>query len=1313
MPNIRMLSARRELFEKEKLKHQGTIKARRNQESDTQDVAKKTNTSEAERTAKKALRDAKLAEAEEKIAKSKRDTALVGAVIGGIGAIVGLVGTAVKLAADSGKSAPSSTSGAGGGDDEEVEESGEGDDDTSEAVDNDKPTDDKERANSTRDTDDKNKKAEETSKGKSDEANKGKETSTQDKAKNDKVETDKVKDNKNATTATKTASENGGTADATEVAKGNAGTDDGEPKTALEKGGTKIGNFVAKATGKDKVAGAENSPESKAQKPEKTAAEKQQYSKEVNSYSQLFKQLLALGTNSAVNIQTDQEQLKEGGLSKTIDDIKDIKNGNFGKNNTERKNYVDSAANKVGNISDITRIKDKQDRADRLKEIKDNQGKKELTKEQKEFLKENKVEVGSDGKIDSKSLDSAIEKNQLNDTDKTTLAKNGVAVSADGKINNETLKTAIDANALTKKEIEFVNSAGADKTGLGIKINANGTVDAGDLKGLKTALKDESARLNNEIAAGNDSITARKEFNVKNAQSKSLSGVLEGRGTAINDRVKDIQSDQKAIKNYENLGKVEQYKDLKNAQLLNKAATNPDSLTSAEKQQLFKSNPSLFKDGKIDGPIDKNAAKSAVDKLVSEGKVDSSLLKTDGNIDTAKLDQKVKSLTGEINSASSSKADEGLKNAQLLNRASINPSSLKPEEIEQLKKSNPEIFKDGKVDKDLAKNSAKNAVDKLVKEGKVDPTVLKADGNIDTAKLNESVEASKSGIINADGSINQEKLDKAISTNTEQLKGAGVRIENGKATNLNEVKGNLDKDLSSSVNNLSLVNRYKAERAREIEKESNEGSGGIFRGGKNKFLMKLLGASKDDVTADPEKAELKKAKKFLKEQGIDPDSKDPAIKQQAEDFLANFDGTLAKANAERKIEKIAQNAGVSKEEFKKYFDIDKDGNVSLKKGKDGFLGQVGSAFQSESNLANDIKAGKFTDKQAAEILDGLEKNQATQGLAGQILKSVGSEKAKSILSSQRDEVGNDKLKVLNDNKLITGGKVDVDKLNALKETNPAEYDKALKALGLGGKTLANGFDKIMNSDGTYSSAADKALLESVKGADGKLSMDKLNALKTSDPAKYNQVMNKLLDSSETTLSNSFDKIAATGSQEDKALMNSLKGTDGKLSMEKLNKLKETDPAKYEQVMSKLTGNQFTEKDSARLNGGLANATNVIDNRELTNMLKSSGLSYNDAKEIVDKTDRFGKDKINKEVGGAKGTGEKANWFNMMVMGLNTSMPAIQFMLQQLDKMREAEDQLREAKKKKEAAYKLLGEVAKELKRTQSAINEGTAAGGTK
>jgi hypothetical protein len=97
MPNIRMLTAQRELTEKERVKNQGTLKAQRSQEMDTQDVAKKTNTSEAARAFKKAQSDLRSAKAEEQLAETKAKYAAIGAAIGAIGTIVSIGAAAVTL----------------------------------------------------------------------------------------------------------------------------------------------------------------------------------------------------------------------------------------------------------------------------------------------------------------------------------------------------------------------------------------------------------------------------------------------------------------------------------------------------------------------------------------------------------------------------------------------------------------------------------------------------------------------------------------------------------------------------------------------------------------------------------------------------------------------------------------------------------------------------------------------------------------------------------------------------------------------------------------------------------------------------------------------------------------------------------------------------------------------------------------------------------------------------------------------------------------------------------------------------------------
>lgn len=89
MPNIRMLQAHREMVEKEKLVHQGKVQARRRQETDTKDVADKTNKSEIARTIKKGEQDKRSAKNELDLATKKEANARAQQTVAAVGAVVG------------------------------------------------------------------------------------------------------------------------------------------------------------------------------------------------------------------------------------------------------------------------------------------------------------------------------------------------------------------------------------------------------------------------------------------------------------------------------------------------------------------------------------------------------------------------------------------------------------------------------------------------------------------------------------------------------------------------------------------------------------------------------------------------------------------------------------------------------------------------------------------------------------------------------------------------------------------------------------------------------------------------------------------------------------------------------------------------------------------------------------------------------------------------------------------------------------------------------------------------------------------------
>ena len=91
------------------------------------------------------------------------------------------------------------------------------------------------------------------------------------------------------------------------------------------------------------------------------------------------------------------------------------------------------------------------------------------------------------------------------------------------------------------------------------------------------------------------------------------------------------------------------------------------------------------------------------------------------------------------------------------------------------------------------------------------------------------------------------------------------------------------------------------------------------------------------------------------------------------------------------------------------------------------------------------------------------------------------------------------------------------------------------------------------------------------------------------------------------------------------------------------------------------------------------------------------------------TEKSKVDETKEKIGGAKG--EQASNFNTIMLGLNMAMPALQFMLQQLDKMREAQEQKEEAVKKIAAAVKIVNELKKQLKRMEEPGQASAGIGG--
>ncbi|GIW21083.1 MAG: hypothetical protein KatS3mg068_0090 [Candidatus Sericytochromatia bacterium] len=100
--NVRLLQARKELVEKYRAVQQGFVDKRQNYEKETQDIAAKTNKSEAARAARKAAMDAKMAKLEMDLADKKAKSAFIGALLGGISAVAGAFAGITKAFTSSG-----------------------------------------------------------------------------------------------------------------------------------------------------------------------------------------------------------------------------------------------------------------------------------------------------------------------------------------------------------------------------------------------------------------------------------------------------------------------------------------------------------------------------------------------------------------------------------------------------------------------------------------------------------------------------------------------------------------------------------------------------------------------------------------------------------------------------------------------------------------------------------------------------------------------------------------------------------------------------------------------------------------------------------------------------------------------------------------------------------------------------------------------------------------------------------------------------------------------------------------------------------
>lgn len=478
----------------------------------------------------------------------------------------------------------------------------------------------------------------------------------------------------------------------------------------------------------------------------------------------------------------------------------------------------------------------------------------------------------------------------------------------------------------------------------------------------------------------------------------------------------------------------------------------------------------------------------------------------------------------------------------------------------------------------------------------------------------------------------------------------GLLNENGEINTaaVNSKKAELNTELNQKTSVLSTLNQYRSERSNAIDQQNNGGGTRPSNGISFNIGFKPVQTFKD---------------MYKGANNIIGSFKDASSSKDSRDFekflkdnnITNLDPTvkadiMTKLEGKTSLSQLSRETGLSVDQLDNYFNVTPDGNggskIGLKNGEDGIFNQIRTAFSSGNNLANDINNGTISTADAAKLLNAMENSPGMSGLSGTVLNKLTPEKRAAILGQQDSSITGRS----EFNGLLTGSdgnrSVNLGKLSELKQTDPEKYNKVLQSLGIELSESENDVLGVMKSDGT--------------GID----MTKLDALKTSDPEKYNRVLQTL----------------------------------------------GVDPANLQPgVNLETTLNNGLKSIQGKVNGGL----NTLNSGELQQALIGSGLnlSSDQARELMG--NRSDADNVADKVGGAKertGEGERASTMNMIILGLNASMPAIQFYLQQLDKMREAQDQRNEAQKKKAAANKLVGDLVKDLKRTQSAINDGASAG---
>ncbi|MFN8671060.1 MAG: hypothetical protein U0457_03130 [Candidatus Sericytochromatia bacterium] len=1364
MPSVRMLIAARELAEKEKMKNQGTIKARRSQENDTREVADKTNKSETARALKKAESDKKTARAELDLASAKEKIAGMQQALGAIGTVGNLALGAVKQVRNAQKNEQAKLK----------ESIGE----------------DRNKRNGLREENDKLKK----------------EKATLDPVKDkDKIANiDKkiaVNDKKIAGLTASIAQKEAKLADISSL-KGFAKSLFGGSKSE------KVDNKDVKAADK-KIEGADKKIEGadkaigKATKDLEKAEKSGDAGKIKEAQGELKKALGDKDTalNEKNNALEEKSKALDGEKEKLTGQLKNVDpESKQGKELKDKLNAVDLEIGKTAEQQDKTGVEKEEvkDQSKALEEGKSSSDIKALAQDTSgsDFQKDIPLGIGEkikegfndvvDGVKDAAKTVASIP-GEIADgvSDAASAVSNGVSSAAKGikdafkrdpeavkegnkKGDNYTLlgfakdaangvnlpPGAVDGAALKRIEGRLSANEGKKEGDAGyVKLtNADGSINQ---DALKTALTDKNINLGQALDKNGNFDKAGID-NLRSEQLKGTQTALFGLVTFNHDKPKGLSEEATGLKTQ--VEGLDRRIGADSKDLLNKFDENSSNKIDintpegkAQKEQLEKLGVKVDKNGNIDRASLADAKRGNLsiqrDNLNAE--------KTQLNNDKTLLDKFDGNTPNKIN---------------------INTPEGKAQK-EQLEKLGVKVDKDGNIDGAslaAAKNNNASAItanSEALKDNAASTAITSAARKDTSEKLADAKGEGGYKIHFIKGALLEKLLNKfkektgidlesTISDARKDFSHDGAKTLKG----LNESDrqetlkafGATDKDFADLNSDNKDVRRTAKENIRKAEDAfSNhlDTSKGAFASKTDKENHSLLSAASKDPShkfKGDERANLEKLGVKFDEKGrIDQDSLKTQLTSRGFGNVISTDGSINQDAAISSGNKLKID-GISQSDFNKLdsgqqkilasgnaifngFKKDASGNeVKNEKGqsignieiKTSFLGKK-NVDDISSQIKGDLGAIKSAE-QTGKVNLNTPEGQAQKARLEKLGVKIGADGTvdKDSLTKAKNNVVSD-FKTLSQTDAAAAGKVFAslnsdDKKTLLENKSSTSANiangQAILSKPADGLIGENGlvdknsaaFNKLSEQDKKDVLAAQSAnLLNSVTGANGEFDSNKFDAL---SPDKQDE-LKKDLGLEDTPISGNEDLI--------KSRFNNAKNEIGGAKTDISN-------AELAANIEGLSGDSITDSN------GIKNAAAQIEalggigepggkgeqvlqelaktNPELAEKIMDQ-INSGKGSKVSNSTSEFIKDK-SAQIGGSKyQVGENPGTLNSILLFLNLANPSIQLYLQALDKKREAEEQKLEAIKKLAAANKFIDTLKKDLKRLEGDGGAGLQAAG--